>query len=285
MSTNVAPVATLRVSRLIKASRERVFAAWTTPEEIMKWFGPETCRVLSAKVDLKVGGAYHFRVKTGGGCDSGQSEGEMELRGVYREIKQPARLVYTWNWQGDAEMEFGETLVTVDFLDKEGFTEVQITHDRFPNAEIRDKHNYGWNGCLDKLEKQFGGASGCAEAGPQPGGFCWNELMAIDPGSATKFYTQLFGWKAESMAGGMNYTLFKRNGKDVGGLMARPHEQAPPHWLAYVMVENVDASAGKAVELGGKILMPPMDIPTVGRVAVFQDPEGAPLGLFQPAKG
>jgi predicted enzyme related to lactoylglutathione lyase len=66
--------------------------------------------------------------------------------------------------------------------------------------------------------------------------------------------------------------------------MARPSPQAPPHWLAYVMVESVDASAKKAGDLGAKILMPPTDIPTVGRIAVFQDPEGAPLGVFQPAK-
>jgi predicted enzyme related to lactoylglutathione lyase len=51
------------------------------------------------------------------------------------------------------------------------------------------------------------------------------------------------------------------------------------------MVESVDASARKAAELGAKTLMPPMDIPTVGRIAVIQDPEGAPLGMFQPAKG
>jgi uncharacterized protein YndB with AHSA1/START domain len=50
-------------------------------------------------------------------------------------------------------VEFGETLVTLDFLDRKGFTEVQITHDRFPNAEVRDRHDHGWSGCLDKLEK------------------------------------------------------------------------------------------------------------------------------------
>ena len=54
-------------------------------------------------------------------------------------------------------MEFGETLVTVDFLDRNGFTEVQITHDRFPNTDVRDRHDHGWNGCLDKLEKLAAG--------------------------------------------------------------------------------------------------------------------------------
>jgi uncharacterized protein len=174
----------------------------------------------------------------------------------------------------------------VAFASPKGFTEVQITHDRFPSPEIRDKHNYGWSGCLDKLEKQFSPASGgsaptCSETGT----FCWNELLAIAPGGAGKFYAQLFGWQTEAMAGGMPYTLFKQNGKSVGGLMARPHEQAPPHWLAYVRVDNVDSSARRAGELGAKLLMPPTDIPTVGRIAIFADPEGAPLGLFQPVQG
>jgi uncharacterized protein YndB with AHSA1/START domain len=154
MSTKVAPDATLRVTRLIRAPRERVFAAWTTPEDIVKWFGPDTCQVLSAKVDLRVGGQYHFRVK-GQDCNTGQDMGEVDLRGTYTEIKKPSRLVYTWHWHGRPAVEFGETVVRVDFLDKEGFTEVQITHDRFPNAEVRERHNHGWNGCLDKLEKQL----------------------------------------------------------------------------------------------------------------------------------
>ena len=277
MSTNVATPVTLRVTRLIKAPRERVFAAWTTPHDIMRWFGPETCQVLSAQVDLKVGGQYHFRVK-------GQEMGELDLRGVYREIKRPSRLVYTWNWQGRPEVEFGETVVTVDFLDKEGFTEVQITHDHFPNTETREKHNYGWNGCLDKLQGllQAGQQDGsCSE----PGTFCWNELMAADVGGAAKFYTQLFGWQTEAFSGGTHpYTLFKQNGQRIGGLMQRPHEQAPPHWLAYVEVENVDATVKKASGLGAKVILPAMDVPTVGRIAVFQDPQGAPLGVFQPAK-
>jgi uncharacterized protein YndB with AHSA1/START domain len=161
MSTKVAPDVTLRVIRLIKAPRERVFAAWTTPDDIMKWFGPETCEILSAKVDLQVGGEYHFRVR-GQDCTSGKDMGEVDLRGTYREVKKPSRLVYTWGWQGNRAVEFGETVVTVDFLDKEGFTEVQITHDRFPNNEVRDKHNYGWNGCLDRLQKHLSEASSSA---------------------------------------------------------------------------------------------------------------------------
>jgi len=158
MSTKVAQdTNALRVTRLIKAPRERVFAAWTTPEDITKWFGPGTCRMLSAVVDLRVGGEYRFRVNSPECAENGAGKGEaanvMEVCGVYREITRPARLVYTWSWE--PRQDFGESLVTVDFLDKEGFTEVRLTHERLPNAEQRDKHSHGWNGCLDKLEKQL----------------------------------------------------------------------------------------------------------------------------------
>jgi uncharacterized protein YndB with AHSA1/START domain/predicted enzyme related to lactoylglutathione lyase len=282
MSTNVATPVTLRVTRLIKAPRERVFAAWTTPEEIMKWFGPETCQILSAKVDLRVGGKYHFRVK-GTDCESGKEMGERDLRGTYREVKRPSRLVYTWGWQGDPDVELGETVVTVDFLDKEGFTEVQITHDGFPNTEARDKHNYGWNGCLDRLQK-FAAGDSSAGACSEPGAFCWNELLAADVDVAAKFYTRLFGWQTEAFPGPMKYTMFTQNGQKVGGFMAQPNPKAPPQWLPYIEVESVDASAKKAGELGANILMPPMDIPTVGRLAVFADPQGATVGVFQPAR-
>jgi uncharacterized protein YndB with AHSA1/START domain/predicted enzyme related to lactoylglutathione lyase len=281
MSTKIAPetTATLRITRLIKAPRERVFAAWTTPEEIMKWFGPETCQVLSARVDLRTGGEYRFRVNSPDCAENGAPAIVMEVTGVYREIKQPARLVYTWSWE--PKEEFGESIVTVDFLDKEGFTEVQITHDRLPDTEQREKHGHGWNACLDHLQKHIAtaGQGNCSA----PGTFCWNELMVKDAGAAAKFYTKLFGWQTEEFPGPMKYTMFKQNGQRVGGLMQPSHE-APPHWLAYVEVESVDATVKTAGELGAKVLMPAMDIPTVGRIAIFQDPQGATLGIFQPER-
>ena len=127
--------------------------------------------------------------------------------------------------------------------------------------------------------------TGSQQACPESGEFCWNELLASDTGVAAKFYTQLFGWKTEAFTGGgVPYTLLKQDGKQVGGLMARPNEQAPPQWLPYVAVESVDTSVKKAGDLGAKVLMPPMDIPTVGRIAVFLDPQGAALGVFQPVK-
>jgi predicted enzyme related to lactoylglutathione lyase len=79
----------------------------------------------------------------------------------------------------------------------------------------------------------------------------------------------------------MNYTMFKQGGQKVEGLMQQTKPQAPPQWLPYIEMESVDASAKKDGEPGAKILMPPMDIPTVGRLAVFVEPQGAAVGVFQ----
>jgi predicted enzyme related to lactoylglutathione lyase len=122
------------------------------------------------------------------------------------------------------------------------------------------------------------------------GSFCWLELGTTDPGAAKKFYTSLFGWTAEdqSMGPDMKYTMLRLGGKDVAGAYQLMKEQidahVPPHWILYVRVENADAAAAKAVKLGGKQLMPPSDIPNVGRFALVQDPTGANICIFQPGQ-
>ena len=266
----------LRVKRLIKAPRERVFAAWTTPADIMKWFGPETCQVTSAKLNLRPSGEYNFLVKS-------EKMGDVKLHGVFREVKPPSKLVCTWNFSGNPELQFGESQVTVEFLDRKGDTEVQITHEQLPSGEVKEDHKQGWNGCLDKLEKHLGG---CSESQHKPmavGEFCWNELLTSDEAGATKFYSAVFGWQtAEFPGAGVKYTIWKQQGKGLGGLMKRPMEQIPPHWLSYVTVADVDSTAKKVSQAGGKVLMPPIDVPTVGRIAVFQDPQGVALGIIKP---
>ena len=116
----------------------------------------------------------------------------------------------------------------------------------------------------------------------QPGHVSWNELVTTDVAAAKKFYSGLFAWTPEPFGSGMDYTLFKSGDTMVGGLMKCPQPGAPAHWLAYVTVEDVDASAAKAVKLGGKMAVPPFDVPEVGRIAVVFDPQGAAIGLFKP---
>ena len=118
----------------------------------------------------------------------------------------------------------------------------------------------------------------------KPGEFSWNELIAADETGQKNFYTDLFGWTAETGDDGKRpYTLFKKGDTMVGGMMKRPKPDGPTHWLAYVSVEDVDAVATRAKKLGGKIVIDPVDIPDVGRIAVVLDPQGVPIGLYRSA--
>ncbi len=123
-----------------------------------------------------------------------------------------------------------------------------------------------------------------SEQAPKAGTFCWNELITADTAAARKFYAELVGWEANEMnMGETTYTVFKSGDKDVGGMMAISKEMGdvPPHWMAYIVVEDVDASAKKAEELGGKVVCPPTDIPDTGRFATIIDPTGAAVSLFK----
>ncbi len=110
-----------------------------------------------------------------------------------------------------------------------------------------------------------------------PGAFSWNELMTSDPEAAAAFYGDLFGWTFETMDMGMPYRVIKAGGTSVGGLMGKPPggESMPPVWGSYVTVVDADATAQRCAELGGQVLHGPVDIPTVGRFVVLQDPQGA----------
>jgi predicted enzyme related to lactoylglutathione lyase len=120
------------------------------------------------------------------------------------------------------------------------------------------------------------------------GTFCWNELVTRDMDGATKFYTELLGWKA--VVGdmpGIKYTLLKSGDSDAGGLMDMPPDvpkEVPSHWMAYIAVDDVDGLAEKVGSLGGNILHGPQDIPTVGRFCIIQDPTGAVVSLITMAE-
>ncbi|CAM5796668.1 VOC family protein [Rhizobacter fulvus] len=116
-----------------------------------------------------------------------------------------------------------------------------------------------------------------------PGAFSWCELMSTDPTAATAFYAQLFGWKLEAMNMGMPYHVVKVGDAAIGGIMGMPPGSPPglrPTWVPYVTVADVDALVRQVVALGGKVMMPPADIPSVGRFAVIADPQGATLNVI-----
>ena len=120
---------------------------------------------------------------------------------------------------------------------------------------------------------------------PAHGTFCWNELATNNLEAARKFYTELLGWKLHtSDAAGMNYIEIEAAGRRVGGMYQTTPEmggQMPPHWMAYVAVDDVDALAARVESLGGRVCVPPTDIPKVGRFSVINDPAGAVLSIIK----
>ena len=122
-----------------------------------------------------------------------------------------------------------------------------------------------------------------ADAMTKHGAFSWNELLTTDPGAAKEFYTQLFGWTTEEWPmGDYTYLVVKVGGESSGGIMAIPEaaKGMPPAWGPYVTVDDVDATAAQAEKLGGKICVPPRDIPSVGRFTVIADPQGAVISAI-----
>jgi predicted enzyme related to lactoylglutathione lyase len=129
---------------------------------------------------------------------------------------------------------------------------------------------------------------------PPPGKFVWDELMTSDVEGAKKFYSAVIGWEAEDVPmPGMTYTLWNRPGtkraddgkpKQGGGLMALPPGVPHPFWSSYVAVADCDASAARAKELGATVVMPPTDIPNVGRFATLIDPTGAAISILAAPK-
>jgi uncharacterized protein len=108
-----------------------------------------------------------------------------------------------------------------------------------------------------------------------PGAPSWSESLTTDVAKATEFYTSLFGWTAEvKHMPGADYTVFRHGGVDIAGMMAVPHPDVPPHWGTYFTVNNVDEAATMAKELGGKLFIPPMDIPGIGRFCGILSPQG-----------
>ena len=148
----------LQLTRIFDAPREIVFEAWTDQNQFAQWFGAAACdgaTLESVKVNARVGGKYRLQVR--------RPDGEFFTSvGVYREVKPPERLVFTWAFEKDGsgdefgEVEPPEMLVTLEFKARGKQTELTLTHEKFASVESRNRHNDGWNRCLDSLGKFVG---------------------------------------------------------------------------------------------------------------------------------
>jgi predicted enzyme related to lactoylglutathione lyase len=136
--------------------------------------------------------------------------------------------------------------------------------------------------CLWQARKHIG--SGVRDV---PGSLCWTELYSTNTDVAGAFYAKTFGWQTEAVDMGPmgTYTLFKLPGetRNIGGMMAMPPTMAgaPSCWTPYIAVDDCDASTKKLTELGGEVLMPPTDIPDIGRFSIVKDPLGAVFALYK----
>jgi uncharacterized protein YndB with AHSA1/START domain len=138
----------LEISRVIEAPRDRVYAAWTDPEQLKQWFGPENVKTRELVADARTGGTFRW--------DIINSEGEeMTMRGEFRELQPDKKIVFTWQWEDDEDWKNRTSIVTVDLYDRDGGTELRLTHEQLPNEESRDGHTRGWESALDKLERLF----------------------------------------------------------------------------------------------------------------------------------
>lgn len=136
----------LTLKRRLNATAERVYAAWTEPTQIVKWFGPDSGRVARADMDVRVGGRYTIVFFT----EDGE---EHHVSGIYREVVPNERLVFTWAWRSTPER---ESLVTIRIRpDGDHASLLTLLHEQFFDEAARDRHEWGWTGSLNKLEKLF----------------------------------------------------------------------------------------------------------------------------------
>lgn len=146
MTTKTAEKTSLEITRFINAPRNRVYAAWTDPAQLKEWWGPESVRTRNITADVRVGGKYRW--------DLINQEGEeMSVFGEYRELQPNKKVVFTWKWDDDEDWETHNSVVTIELADRDGGTEVKLTHEKLPSEASRDRHNEGWNSVLDRLEK------------------------------------------------------------------------------------------------------------------------------------
>lgn len=116
------------------------------------------------------------------------------------------------------------------------------------------------------------------------GSFCWNELTSKDPKASVAFYSAVGGFTSEAMEmpGMGTYSVLNSGGQARAGILAPPMPEAPHAWTPYVQVESADKSTERAKKLGATVVVPPTDVPGVGRFSIVIDPLGAAIGILQP---
>ena len=133
----------LELTRALPAPRARVFEAWTNAEALAQWFSPSAdMKVEVHELDAQVGGRYRISMH--------EPDGVHTVAGEYFEVQSSEKLVFSFCWEHDENQSIMQ--VTVELTDRGETTELRLLHEKLPDAEWRDEHNKGWNGCLSRLE-------------------------------------------------------------------------------------------------------------------------------------
>ena len=148
-ATNAMAQHELVITRTFDAPRALVFTAWSKAEHAVRWFGPKNFTVPHCKMDFRVGGAYRA-------CICSPDGTEYWMRGFYREILKPERIVFTFAWEEEGERG-RENLVTVTFAEQGDKTRMTFRQAFFESVSERDSHNEGWSECFDRLAQFLAG--------------------------------------------------------------------------------------------------------------------------------
>ncbi len=147
-NTTQAAGPSLSIHRTFKASRERVFAAFTDPTILIRWLGPDDVTMTGVAFDARVGGALRFVYNS-------PRMGELVVNGTITALRAPEHLAYTWAWEEDDAADVHESAVHIDFIARGEETEVHFEHRNLKSVESRDNHEEGWSSALDKLGELF----------------------------------------------------------------------------------------------------------------------------------
>ncbi|MGE5213888.1 MAG: SRPBCC family protein [Nitrospirota bacterium] len=146
MNEKTAEKTSLEIKRFINAPCARVYDAWSDPAQLREWFGPANVHTRNITADVRIGGKYRW--------DLTSPEGEeMSAFGEYKELVPGKKIVFTWQWDDDEAWENRTSVVTVELFERGSGTELQLTHERLPSEESRDRHKEGWTSLLDRLEQ------------------------------------------------------------------------------------------------------------------------------------
>ena len=142
-ATNAMAQHELVITRTFDAPRALVFKAWSKAEHAVRWYGPKDFTCPHCEIDFRVGGAYRACIRSPEGK-------EYWMVGIYREIVEPERIVFTFRWEEDGERG-RENLITVTFAEQGDKTRMTFRQAFFESVEQRDSHNEGWSECFDRL--------------------------------------------------------------------------------------------------------------------------------------